>query len=700
MESVKYKVKRRDIFDAFLVSVILILCCALFGVWFSRTPSADDSSSSKTKCINNVKRFPKDAYIKSKIHPFTELTREEVQNVVHFLLDHKDLALVSLNEAKINSNFIHTIELQLPPKQSVLKYLDGLDQAPPRRAKVYLFRGNVTPPVVEEYLVGDLPKLTFARLANVTSRKTQIPYNIRPFSRFEFYGIYQYVLTAVDKLANKLLVESYGASVYKCHDKCLRFSMTPVSSAFLRKGERKSWFWFTYDLEFFTLNPLDFQVLVDMTDTDPQKWQLQKVWYASRLYESLPELMRLYEQGNINKTRVTMPSVAQKQLRSSLYLRGTPFPKEDLQKPRQFEPSGPRYTIDGNEIRYMNWKLNYRMSPTVGLQLFNIKYKSERIVYELSLQEIIVLYAGHSPAASMLYFADSAGLFGTRTRGMVPGVDCPHHATFQDVELFTSNESGMQRFENALCIFEDNTQTPLRRHRAYSRTGAFYGGLVDVVLVVRFIISIINYDYIFDFKFHNNGAVCAGVASTGYLASNFYTPEEDRYAARVGETVAAGMHHHLFHFKVDLDVKGVQNQYETWSIEVENKTNEWSPDPNNRHMQTYIKKTVHETELEAAYKHRFEEPMYLLFSSNSSRDRYGNRNSYRIILKGMSKQKLAPYNGFESSMTWARYQMAVTKQRDEEETSSSIFAMWDAGDPVVNFQKYLDNDDSVLNEVS
>ncbi len=52
------------------------------------------------------------------------------------------------------------------------------------------------------------------------------------------------------------------------------------------------------------------------------------------------------------------------------------------------------------------------------------------------------------------------------------------------------------------CVFELNTHSILRRHRAYGRTGAYYGGLEAIVLVVRSIISIVNYDYVFDFMFY------------------------------------------------------------------------------------------------------------------------------------------------------------------------------------------------------
>lgn len=354
----------------------------------------------------------------------------------------------------------------------------------------------------------------------------------------------------------------------------------------------------------------------------------------------------------------------------------------------------------GNRVEYMNWAFTFRISPNVGLQLFDVRFQNERVLYELSMQEIAVLYTGHSPAASMLYFADSAGLFGTRSRGLMPGVDCPEYATFVDTQLYTSNELGLRRFENAVCIFEQNTQVPLRRHRAYSRSGNFYAGLQDVTLVMRIVVSVINYDYVYDFIFHSNGAVEVRVCSTGYLSTSFYYPEERPYGTQIHRHVQAGMHHHLFHFKADVDVLGTENRFQTLEIHTENKTNAWAGIPGNSHVQTVIKKSLKRSEKEAAYQFNFDHPKYLLFSNGRKHNDFGYERSYRMQIKGMSKAMIPPGDGFESSVPWMRYQMAVTRQRDDEATSGSIFTMWDAKSPVVNFQSYVEDDENIVDKVS
>ena len=120
--------------------------------------------------------------------------------------------------------------------------------------------------------------------------------------------------------------------------------------------------------------------------------------------------------------------------------------------------------------------------------------------------------------------------------------------------------------------------------------------------------------------------------------------------------------------------------------------------PSNSHAQTYISKRVRRRESEACYHYNFSTPKYLLVSGGDPSD-LGHRRSYRVLPRGMSPALLPPGEGFEPSVSWARCQVAVTRHKDSEATSSSIFAMWDARDPVVNFTSYMADDESIEDEV-
>jgi diamine oxidase len=56
--------------------------------------------------------------------------------------------------------------------------------------------------------------------------------------------------------------------------------------------------------------------------------------------------------------------------------------------------------------------------------------------------------------------------------------------------------------------------------------------------------------------------------------------------------------------------------------------------------------------------------------------------------------------GQEPSVSWARYQVAVTKYKEKERRSSSMYAIWDAERPIVNFQSFIDDDEIITDEVN
>jgi Cu2+-containing amine oxidase len=65
------------------------------------------------------------------------------------------------------------------------------------------------------------------------------------------------------------------------------------------------------------------------------------------------------------------------------------------------------------------------MSAIKGPQLYDIRFKNERIAYELSLQEIAVFYSGHNPMQAFANYLDSVGLIGFQAKGLVPVICTP-----------------------------------------------------------------------------------------------------------------------------------------------------------------------------------------------------------------------------------------------------------------------------------
>lgn len=671
-----------------MITLCLFLVGAFVFLYYSRYSTSE--TYGKAECLST------DVGVSRNV--FSELSPEESKAVSDYLYDQTHLSLGRPGNATIVSNFIYMIDSKIPPKESVLKYLDHGDIEPAREATVYLFRGAEHPPVVEEYLVGPLPKITYMTLVNTTARRNSVPYTIKPFTKYELEAVNMKIYPEIDRKCRDIFIESFGATLLNCSNKCLKPMLSTISTGFIGEDKRQIWMWFAYAVDYYPLHPVDFQFLVDISSHDINKWLITQVWYANKLFPDIDEFVKMYKHGNINKTKLHYP-IDDDHLYSSLHIKEPTFPKDNKRGPKVYEPDGHRYTIAGNQVNYMLWRFNYKVSALVGLRLFDLRFHNERIAYEISLQDIAVMYSGNSPAARVMNYADSAGLLGTRSRGLAPGIDCPEHATFLPASIYSVHQNPLAPYENALCIFEHVNSLPLRRHRAYHMTGPFYGGLSDNILIIRSVITLMNYDYICDYIFHANGGVEIRVASTGYVSATFYNPGEELFGSQLRKNMFAGLHNHLFHYKIDLDIKGTKNRFQTLDIQVRNDTNEHSPN-GNFHSQPYLVKNVKKTELHGAYKFNFDTPKYLLFGNEQAKNKQGQTSAYRLLVSGMTKVVAPEGFGFESSVSWSRHQVAVTRHKDDEETSSSVFAMWDAANPVVNFQKYLDDDESIVDQVN
>lgn len=629
------------------------------------------------------------------IPPFYDLTEQEIAAVREYLYSQPDLNLVKASNIRCNNSYIYTMELNVPNKELTLGYLDKGKPQPEREAIVLIFRGDAPETYVEEYIVGPLPYPIYKK-----NHKTY-PFRYRPLNTPETIGALNFVSEEVHQQVGDILEESYGGKMFDCGDKCIAFTfITPVSPATSKQPiTRKMWFWLTPVVEFPTIHPYDFRVLVDLTSNHIEEYTINKILYGGSSFDNFEKLKEAYSYGSVRKTKIPFPENI-KEMYSSMHRRGTEFPKEPLMPPLEYEPSGKRYSIKGRHINYMLWDFDIRMSSMSGPQIFDIRFNKKRIAYELSLQEISVMYSGHDPSMRFADYVDSVALIGSRARALVAGADCPNHATFLSADHVMEYSEEPVRYDRAFCVFEHNTGIPLRRHlSATTPTNKFYEGMQDIVLTVRTIATVLNYDYIFDFTFHQNGAVEVKAMSTGFILTAYRFPPEDDYGFRLREHVTGNLHQHMFHFKADLDINGKANRFETLDIKPTDVDNsKWSTETNARYGQTKFIRNQVSTEKQAALKFDLNSPRYLTFYNKDFTSTQGVPRAYRLLVKGVSKQLFPEGRGQEPSVSWTRYQVAVTKYKENERRSSSVYAIWDADKPTVNFQSFIDDDEDILDE--
>lgn len=75
-------------------------------------------------------------------------------------------------------------------------------------------------------------------------------------------------------------------------------------------------------------------------------------------------------------------------------------------------PLAPRFSIAGNKVNWLGWEFYVGNRPTNGPRLWDVRFKGERILYELSAQEWLAGALRDGRGAS----ATPAHVWGTRAR--------------------------------------------------------------------------------------------------------------------------------------------------------------------------------------------------------------------------------------------------------------------------------------------
>jgi primary-amine oxidase len=345
----------------------------------------------------------------------------------------------------------------------------------------------------------------------------------------------------------------------------------------------------------------------------------------------------------------------------------------------------------------MGWSYYISYTRTFGIMFYDIKFKGERILYELSLQEALAQYAGNQPKAAGTTYHDTYYSLGTDMFTLVEGFDCSFGATFLNVSYNTGNATTVN--PNAICIFEQDSGYPLSRH-IYSGGNTSYsftrlGVTKGAALITRAIATIGNYDYMFDYKFHQDGSLEVVVRASGYLQSSFYYPDQGKYGPRIQAATQGSLHDHILNFKADFDILGTANSFQVSDLVVVNQTQPWFPELGEfEQMELDIKNLETETAFDYAGNGQ---ALYVVLNEDEE-NAWGEKRGYRI-LPGRSNVHLTPLSSPFSlkNAEFAKHHLAVTRQHDNEPYSNSFQNVNLPWKPQQDYSKFFD-DESIVQE--
>ena len=694
------KRKERVPFSCKIIATILLLLC--LGLLISLIVVVVDYIEYKHKYPRDSQETNAcgDGILQEEVNPkskglFDDLSPNEIISVRDFMLKQSVLGLKNINEASVSDNYIYMIQLQPPEKDTALKFIDNEGLKPTRQAVVVTFQGAASPwPVVQEYIVGplnDTEKMAY------TENGDAVSYHARPFDRVQRKALEKIVAEATKK-AFLVLNESYdGYHYHNCSKRCLK--VRPQGPFGKTRNDRSTWLKFTRAIEGDHLHPVDFQLHVDFRDANASKWKIDKVYYNGRVFNKIEELMIEYDRDASLKSFIPAPKGSDILFSSYKRRETLDNSQKPMRPPRMFEPDGKRYSVSGRHVKYMSWSFDFRVDSISGLQIFNVHFNNTRIVYEISQQEAISFHSGFSPFFMSANFVYSGWAMGAKSFEMVNGIDCPVTSKFFDIVHFVDTDSP-QTFKNAVCVFEMDIGSPLRRHFESDGTGGYryYGGLTNHALVLRTISTVHNYDHIYDFIFYQNGAIEVKATPTGYLqAENVRGSTADKYGQKIRQNLLGNLHDHFFHYKVDLDVHGRLNSFETIQIRTEDKLNPWLPqDTVSRKVIVQNLMTL-ESDMESE-KIDFDKPtFYNMFSDTANA--FGSKQGYLIQHQRTMKQMLPESNYLTKMAPWSTYPIVITKYKANEAKSSSLYNQNSPIVPIVDFQNFFRGEnDRITNE--
>ena len=180
-----------------------------------------------------------------------------------------------------------------------------------------------------------------------------------------------------------------------------------------------------------------------------------------------------------------------------------------------------------------------RRDTNSGIALHDVRFKGERIVYELGMQEALAHYAGLGAEETFASYLDVN--IGFTDFNLIPGYDCPAYATYTD----------------SFCLFEYPKDFPMNRHQDTD----YYHATKNIAFLVRSVSTVGNYDYQTTYEFYYDGSIQVLVRASGYIQGSDLVNTTDAwdYGFHIRDQLSGAMHDHVLNFKLDLDVHGTQN---------------------------------------------------------------------------------------------------------------------------------------------
>lgn len=368
------------------------------------------------------------------------------------------------------------------------------------------------------------------------------------------------------------------------------------------------------------------------------------------------------------------------------------------------EPEGKNFAITGQTVHWGAWCFHVGLDSRVGVKLSTVTYKDKgikrKVMYEGNLGGMVVPYGDPDIGWYFKSYLDSGEYgMGTLTSSIEKGIDAPNNAVLLDAVL--ADFTGEPRvIPNAIAIFE-RYAGPEFKHQELNQPNI---STERRELVVRWISTVGNYDYIFDWVFNNNGIIGINAGATGIEAvkgvkartmHDATAKEDTRYGTLIDHNIVGTTHQHIYNFRLDLDVDGESNNFIEMDPVIAKNTRSG---PRSSTME--LNERTVKTEQEAAQK--FDPSTIRLLANAEKENRMGNPVSYQIIPFAGGTHPIAKGANFSSDewlfkrLSFMDKQIWVTKRDAKELFPEGKFSNRSKED--TGLGQFVANNDNIENK--
>jgi primary-amine oxidase len=333
----------------------------------------------------------------------------------------------------------------------------------------------------------------------------------------------------------------------------------------------------------------------------------------------------------------------------------------------QSSPEGSNIRMDGSMVHWMDWSFHLRWEIREGAIVSLVSYqdggRSRPVLYQGHLSEIFVPYQDPTEGWYYRNYMDAGDYgFGTMASPLVPGADCPAAAIFLSPAM-SNAAGGADLLDKRICLFEMAPGEPAWRHFDFITQALESRPATE--LVVRYIATVGNYDYVLDWVFDQKGGITYRAGATGIDAVKGVRAQKlgDPTAAEDtawGPLIAPGRaginHDHFLSLRLDLDVDGPNNMFALNRIvpakvpaRANGRTSVWT-----------TREEAPTTDREAKYRLSYERPAMWHVMNMDRRNALGYPVGYMIHPHGNAQLIMDPADPAFSRAQFANYHLWVT----------------------------------------